>query len=103
MRQIVADFLPPRKFNQLFWFTGVEVAGYPFGLLAFNAELIQLIASPLKNKQPMPELLEIAFAHTVLRRDRLGDRRDPGIDGQAQLLGDELAQVGHGEEFRPPA
>ena len=58
-RQIVADFLPPRKFNQFFWFTGVEIARDPFGLLAFNTELIQLIASALKNKQAMPKLLEI--------------------------------------------
>ena len=68
MRQIVADFLPPRKFNQLFRFTGVEVTGYPFGLLAFNAELIQLIASPLKNKQPVPELLEIGEKFPVDRK-----------------------------------
>jgi len=67
-RQVVADFFPRRKFNQLFRFTGVEILGYPFGLLAFNAELIQLIASPLKNKQAMPELLEVGEKFSVDRK-----------------------------------
>ena len=58
-RQLVADFLAPRKFNQLFRFTGIEVLRDPLWLLAFNAELIQLVASALKNKQSMPELLEV--------------------------------------------
>ena len=84
-RQIVADFLPPRKFNQLFRFTGVEVAGYPFGLLAFNAELIQLVASALKNKQPMPKLLEIGERFPVDRKCVW--REQPFFLGKEALFG----------------
>ena len=66
--QIVADFFSPRKFNQLFWFPGIEVSGDPLGLFAFNAELIELIASALKNKQSMPELLQVRERFFVDRK-----------------------------------
>ena len=51
--------LATRKFDEFLRFTGVKIPRYPLGLLAFNAQLIELIASALKNEQPMPELFEI--------------------------------------------
>ena len=49
-----------REFDQFFRFAGVEVARNPSRLLAFDAQLVQLIASALKNKQPMTKLLEVS-------------------------------------------
>ena len=57
--QSIANFFATRKFNQLFWFTRIEIARDPFRLFSFYAELIQLITGALKNKEPMPELLEL--------------------------------------------
>ena len=91
-RQIVADFLAPRKFNQFFWFTGIEIARYPFGLLAFNAELIKLIASALKNKQPMPELLEVGEKFPVDRK--CVRRKQPLFFGEEALFRESSADCG---------
>src|SRR4029079_13219740 len=57
--QIVSNFFPPRKLNQLFWFTGIEITRHPGGLFAFNAQVIELIAGALKNEEPMSELFQL--------------------------------------------
>ena len=59
-RQIIADFFTPRKFNQLFRFTRVKIARHPLWLFAFDAQLIELIAGALENRQAMTKLLEVA-------------------------------------------
>src|SRR6267143_2100 len=48
--QIVSNFFAPRKLNQLFGFTGVEIARYSRRLLVLNAQLIELITGALKNE-----------------------------------------------------
>src|SRR5262249_22946203 len=91
-RQIVADFLTPRKFDQLFRLTGVEIPRHPFGLVAFNAELIQLIAGSLENKQAMPELLEVGEKFLL---DRTSVRRKPPLFfGEEAFLGKSGANRG---------
>src|SRR5262249_27419861 len=85
-RQIVVNFLAPRKFNQLLRFTSVEIPRYPLGLFAFNTELIELIASPLKNKQPMPELLEIG--KKFLFDGKCIGRQQPLFFGKEALFGE---------------
>ena len=73
-RQLVADFLAPRKFNKLSRFTGVEVPRDPVWLLALSTELIELVASALKNKEAMPKLFEIRekflFDRKCVRREQ---------------------------------
>src|SRR5439155_26932125 len=54
-----AKFLPPRKFHELCRLSIVEIARDPFRLLSFYAELIELIASALKDEEAMTEVLKL--------------------------------------------
>ena len=49
-RKIVANLFALRKFHQLRWFSGIEIARDPFRLFSFDAQLIELIAGSLKNE-----------------------------------------------------
>src|SRR5262249_51795233 len=69
-------FLASRKLNQLFRFASVEITRDPLRLFAFNAELIKLIARALKNKKPVPKLLELLQKFFV---DRERVRREKPI------------------------
>ncbi len=66
--QIIADFFAPRKFDQLFRFTRIEIARYPVRLLPFDAKLIELVTGALKNKQPMTKLIEFSENFFVDRK-----------------------------------
>src|SRR5262249_54424067 len=57
----------------------------PFGLLAFGAELIQLIASSLKNEQTMPKLLEVG--ERLLVDLKCVRRKQPLFLGEETLFG----------------
>ena len=59
--QIIPEFFLARELDQLRGFPGIEIARDPRRLFAFDAELIELIASALKNEEPMPELLQFLF------------------------------------------
>ena len=58
LRQVVAEFFSSRKLDQFRGLSGIEITRDPRRLFAFDAELVELIASALKDEELMPELLQ---------------------------------------------
>ena len=61
LRQIIAKLFFARELDQLRGLSGIEITRDPRRLFALDAELIQLIASALKDEELMAELLEFLF------------------------------------------
>src|SRR6266487_2725106 len=97
--QIIAKFLAPRKFHELCRLSIVEIARNPFRLLSFNAELIEPIASALKDEEAMTELLKLPRKFLV-DRERFG-RKQPIFVGKKSFgskgASNRIQFVGNGE------
>jgi hypothetical protein len=78
--QVIAKFFAPRKFHELCRLSIVEIARNPFRLFSFYAELIELIASTLKDEEAMTELLKLPRKFFV-NRERFG-RKQPIFVGE---------------------